>query len=377
MLTAAAIRDAKPKERTFILWDDRPKGLGCRITPAGSKAYVLDYHVDGTRRRVTLERTTEGALKNARRLAGEQLIRIRSGSDPVAEKQERREAPTMGNAVSEFFETYVLERLRLGKMAPKTVRKYKILWSAHLAGPLGKLKVAEVNRKHIERAVAEKPPTTRNRLIALVSRLFSYFEQQELRPQNTNPVKGIEKARLKPRDSCRLLSCPRWPRNWAGTRAYLLRIRFAALTGLRIGEIHAIRWTDIDLDTGRLTLPDTKTGRRLHTLPAPALDILASIPRKGSWVFTTHGTSPITYRTCRKHFQQVSREANIEGAHLHDLRRGYMTASARAGASAALLQQVLGHKTSVAANAYVRSLGDEVTDMRSKVSAELAELMES
>ena len=56
--------------------------------------------------------------------------------------------------------------------------------------------------------------------------------------------------------------------------AQVAAIRLAAVTGLRIGEILAIRWEHLDLDTGRLTLPATKTGRRQHDLPAAALAIL-------------------------------------------------------------------------------------------------------
>ena len=37
-------------------------------------------------------------------------------------------------------------------------------------------------------------------------------------------------------------------------------IRFAMVTGLRIGEVLAIRWEHVEPETGRLILPETKTG---------------------------------------------------------------------------------------------------------------------
>ena len=52
-LTERIIRDAKPRGSTFILWDADVRGLGVRVTPAGSKSYVLDYRTGGRRRRVT------------------------------------------------------------------------------------------------------------------------------------------------------------------------------------------------------------------------------------------------------------------------------------------------------------------------------------
>ena len=60
--------------------------------------------------------------------------------------------------------------------------------------------------------------------------------------------------------------------------AQVAAIRLAAVTGHRIGEILAIRWEHLDLATDRLTLPATKTGRRLHDLPAAALAILTDLP---------------------------------------------------------------------------------------------------
>ena len=45
MLTERRIRDAQPDARTRILWDSQVKGLGLRITPRGTKSYILSYRV--------------------------------------------------------------------------------------------------------------------------------------------------------------------------------------------------------------------------------------------------------------------------------------------------------------------------------------------
>ena len=102
---------------------------------------------------------------------------------------------------------------------------------------------------------------------------------------------------------------------------------------------------DIDLSTGRLTLPQTKSGRRTHDLPAPALEVLAEIPRFGPWVFTSRGSSAIVYRTVRKHFVKIAKAAGIEDVRLHDLRRTIMTRAASSGIGSHVLRDLLGHKT--------------------------------
>ena len=69
-LAERTIRDAQPGPKQRFLWDAQVKGLGVRITPAGSKAYVLDYRIHGWRRRGVLARVSEISLREARCRAG-------------------------------------------------------------------------------------------------------------------------------------------------------------------------------------------------------------------------------------------------------------------------------------------------------------------
>ena len=152
-------------------------------------------------------------------------------------------------------------------------------------------------------------------------------------------------------------------------------IRFLALVGLRVSEALAVRWEHVDMETGRLLIPQSKTGRRWHTLPAPALALLDGIDQKGAFVFTTTGSAPITYRTVRKHFAEACERAGIEGARLHDLRRGVVSAAARAGESVPVLQALLGHRTSTQALKYAAQMDTTAEAARSRVAAEMAEAM--
>ena len=97
-LTERRIRDLKPRPKTRILWDRDVTGLGVRITPAGSKAFILNYRVDGRERRATLARCSEISLRDARDRAGRELTAIRNGeADPLERRREAREAPTVAD----------------------------------------------------------------------------------------------------------------------------------------------------------------------------------------------------------------------------------------------------------------------------------------
>ena len=381
MLTERIIRDAKPGPRTRILWDSTVTGLGVRVTPKGVKSYILNYRVNGRERRATLARVSETSLKIAREMAGKQLVRIRSGeADPLERKREAKEAPTVADGLRRFFDEFVPERVEIGHLSPRTVQDYRWQAGRYLEPDLGRRKVAEVTRQHVERMVAPLPRAQRNRTLALVSRLFTLFEQWDWRPQHTNPARGIERARVEPRDrtlapselaALAVALNEHEERNPAAVAA----IRVASLTGLRIGEVLGIGWEHVDFESGRLTLPQTKTGRRQHDLPAAALAVLSGLPRFAPWAFTSTGKAAITYRTVRLHFQQVCAAAGIEGARLHDLRRTVMTRAAAAGIGVHVLRDLLGHRTAAMADRYIRSVGNPVREARELVGAEIAAAM--
>ena len=380
-LTERIVRDAKPRPKTTILWDGQVKGLGLRIAPGGTKSYILNYRVSGKERRATLARASEISLKAARERAGLELAAIRAGeADPLRRREEAARAETVNDGLDRFFEVYIPERLRIGRISPRTVKDYRGMVDRTLRPAIGKLRIEEVKRADIESAVAKRGRVQRNRTLALASRLFTLFEQWELRPQHSNPVRGIERAREEPRD--RVFS-PSELAALAGVLtdmeekhpAAVAAIRFAALTGLRIGEVLAVRWQDVEFETGRLILPTTKTGRRQHDLPTPALELLAALPRVGEGAFTAEGRAPLSYYWCRIVFAMAAKAAGLEDVRLHDLRRTVMTRAAMAGVGTHVLRDLLGHKTTVMADRYVRAVGNPVREAREAVGNEIAAMM--
>jgi integrase len=99
-------------------------------------------------------------------------------------------------------------------------------------------------------------------------------------------------------------------------------IRVAALTGLRISEVCSIRWEHVDFESGRVRLPETKTGRRVHHFADAALEMLRTMAQinRADHVFTVDARGPLTYRTVRTHFSEAAKLAGLRDVRLHDLR---------------------------------------------------------
>ena len=384
MLTERIVRDAKPGPKPRILWDAQITGLGCKVFVSGRKTYVLFYRVGRRQRLATLGRYPDLSLRDARELAGDELGKIRKGeADPLERRRRQREAPTVNDALARFFNETVPQRIASGRFTERTAREYTWHARRYVAPALGTMQVSWVTRLHVEKLAGTlvDRPSQRNRVLAFMSRVFTLTERWEWRAQHTNPVRGIERGLEEPRR--RILSgdeLAALASALTGAEAdrgpSVAAIRVAALTGLRISEVIAMRWADIDFGSGRVNLPRTKTGARVHELPAAALALVSALPRINEWVFTTGRSASVTYRTVRRHFLQIVDQAGLDDVRLHDLRRTLITKAAAGGESVFVIRGLLGHTTTAMAERYVQEAGLDVREARERVGSAVAAIMD-
>ena len=153
----------------------------------------------------------------------------------------------------------------------------------------------------------------------------------------------------------------------------------AGLRGLRRGELCGLRWSDIDLDRGVLTIernrttigyqvvegaPKTSAGRRAVALDKRSVDILrihrryeqdrkAEAVENGKpwtdtgYVFTRRDGKPINPNYATTRFAILVRRAGLPPVRLHDLRHGAASLAHEAGADLKTLQDLLGHSSIV------------------------------
>ncbi|MSO22093.1 MAG: site-specific integrase [Acidobacteria bacterium] len=117
----------------------------------------------------------------------------------------------------------------------------------------------------------------------------------------------------------------------------------AAFTGMRRGELLALRWLDVDMPTRRLYLRDTKNGSlRVLVLNELAVRVLARLPEGGPSDPVLAGVDPqhLTVYTRR-----IFARLGIHDASFHSLRHTAASWLAMQGVDLYAIGQLLGHKT--------------------------------
>src|SRR5262249_26600154 len=138
----------------------------------------------------------------------------------------------------------------------------------------------------------------------------------------------------------------------------------------RLGEILRLKWEYVDIERGLLLLPESKTGRRTVVLNAPALAVLASLPRLGSYVVP--GDNPERPRhDLKKVWRAVSRRAQLSGVRIHDLRHTY----ASFGAAGGMGLPIIGHSQSATTARYAHLDNDPLRRASEAIAGRIAAAM--
>ena len=152
-------------------------------------------------------------------------------------------------------------------------------------------------------------------------------------------------------------------------------------TGMRIGEVCALSWEDIDLGqniihvrhtvarvrksdshsdrTTELIInsPKTKASSRDIPISSKLLPVLLEIQRISSTGFVISQTNSFTHpRTYEMRYHKALKECNVEKLNYHALRHTFATRCIEAGVDVKSLSEILGHgNVSITLNTYVHS----------------------
>jgi len=385
-------------------WDSELRGFGLKVTPAGVKVYVLQYHVgtgrNARRRRLVIgrhgsPRTPEKARIEAKRLLGD----IAGGGDPLEQRQQERKTMT----IAELCDLYLAEGVAHKKVT--TLRSDRARIEHHIKPLLGRRRLDQVTRADVERLLTDvkagKTALEQNRqkrqvgsiprggpgvaaqCVTLLGTLFAFAVKRGLRADN--PAHGIEKPPvrkmqrfLSEQEIRRLAAALDAEATASGNPFPVAAIKLLLLTGCRRGEIMELRWKHVDFERGResLRLPDSKTGEKTVHLNAPALSVLNKLLRIKDNPFVVAGTRDgAAFGGLDKVWARVRKAAKLDGVRLHDLRHSFASVAAAGGASLPIIGAMLGHKHASTTSIYAHLSADPVREANEAVGKRMVAAM--
>lgn len=159
-------------------------------------------------------------------------------------------------------------------------------------------------------------------------------------------------------------------------------------TGLRIGELLALTWDDIDFQKGRLAVtktchdgnvngkhciivdtPKTETSYRYIPLSKPLLAILKDLKKESeSNYVVSDKADPVFVRSYQRTFELLLKRLNIPHKGFHALRHTFATRAIECGMDVKSLSEILGHKNAtITLNRYAHSLWEHKSEMMDKL----------
>ena len=305
--------------------------------------------------------------------------------------QEGRPIPPEQQTVDQFLGVW-LEDCAKPTIRPRTYVRYAEHIRNHISPAIGHIKLAKLTPQHVQALLNDKlagglAPATVRYMRAVLRRALNQALKWDVVARN----------------AAALVDVPRVPHHEIKpftpdqARAFLDAIRgdrFEALysialaLGLRKGEVLGLRWDDIDLEKGTLTVrsslqridgkltlvePKSKQSRRTVAMPrtvASALRLhrarqLQERLLAGSrWqdrglVFPTTIGTPMDTRNLTRHFKRALSEADLPSLRFHDLRHSCASLLLAQGIHPRVVMEILGHsQISLTMNTYSHVIDD-------------------
>ena len=391
---------------TIVAYAERGRRVSGKDSMTRRRYQVGCLFIRGKRRKVWVARWREDVIRSdgtlGRVLRSEVL-------GPVSEIPTRREAQgllqsriapinqgrhrpqstmTFGAFVEEQFQSAVMPTLKFS-----TRRGYNSLLRKHLLPRFKAQRLCDFNRPEIQRFILEKLQKgyaweMGNRVLGLLSKILATAVEWGYLTEN--PARGTKMPE-------RSLKRPHSPLAAHEVQKLLIAlgepertfVLIAVLTGLRLGELLALRWGRIDIAgsvlhveescyLGRFGTPKTRSSRRMVALSPSAIRALAAHqsrcidPAPGQLVFGAQGGSPRKADQLRDLLKQACKRAGVREVDFHTLRHTHSTLLHATGAPLKVVQAQLGHSSAaMTLDVYTHALPDAQQDAVAKIDGVL------
>jgi integrase len=302
---------------------------------------------DGKRKQKTM--TIKGPKRDAQRKLREILTSIDEGRYAKPSKQ----------TVAQHLDLW-LENAE-GTVAASTLERYTSIVNKHIKPGLGSILLSALGPGDIQLAYrawakAGLSPRTIRLHHAVLRRALGAAVEGGLIP--TNPASAVEPPKrddytpsiIGDKDMAAVLAAVK------GT-SYEGIVTLALCTGMRVGEVCALHWDDVDLQSRRvsvrwtavkrdgrivITAPKTPGSRRMVDIPAAVAEMLSALPQSSALVFPRPDGGPRAPSGVSTAARGIFRSLGID-IRFHALRHSHASWAMREGHSPKVVAERLGH----------------------------------
>ncbi|MBB4842486.1 integrase [Paucibacter oligotrophus] len=354
-LTDTALKAIKPKDKPYIVSDDR--GLYVEVFPSGGIVWRYRYRLGGKQEKLTLGKYPALSLRNARLKRDEAASAVALGQSPAQEKQQAKAEVLESVTVAEFGERFFCEVVNKDRQDTSIPRRY---FDKSIVPAIGAKQVREVNTEDVRAIIWSKKDegfdAAAGVVRGLLKRLFDYAltcGAATINPVLALPMRHVHKAKSRERTLApeEIGVFLRAAIESNIRRQFKLALHLILLTMVRKSELLQARWEHVDLEQGEWQIPaeNSKTGKphivylsrqameQFKELQALAGTSALVLPGRGSL------TKPFAQNAINTALKTALQGQDIPAFTIHDLRRTASTLLHENGWPSDVVEKALNH----------------------------------
>ena len=266
-----------------------------------------------------------------------------------------------------------------------TYIKYDTVYRTHLADIVGSCQLSDGTAQELREKIFDHlseeglSESLQKSVICVANQIIAFANRHYLAgiPPVERPPAKVKKntvGTFSRAEQAMLLDCI-----YERTDKFMTAVLLCLYTGLRLGELCALRWSDIDFQGKALTVnrtvqriaapdnaartilletnPKSESSKRTIPLTSGLLGILSRFKTEEPYVFG--GEKPLDPRTMQYRFKKILKEAGVGGRTFHTLRHTFATNCVENGMDVKALSELLGHSdVKITLNRYVHPTMD-------------------